>query len=65
LIILFSRRSWLVLILCGLIPLWFIYVPGVAGNARFRAPVEGLITLIGGVALSAFARRFKRNEVPE
>jgi hypothetical protein len=49
-LLLWHRQSW-ALVICGLIPLWFIYLPGSAGNARFRAPIEGLLALVAAVGL--------------
>jgi hypothetical protein len=49
--ILIWRRQWYTLVICGLISFWFIYQPGIAGNARFRAPIEGLLALLAAVGL--------------
>lgn len=50
-LLLVYRRQWYILILCGLTPLWFMFQAGIAGNARFRAPVEGLLSLIAAAGL--------------
>jgi hypothetical protein len=59
LIILIWRRSWLILAVCGLTSFWFMYAPGAAGNARFRAPVEGLLAIIAAVGLWLILNRTK------
>ena len=56
------NRNWLALIIGLLIPIWFLYLPGIAGNARFRAPVEGLLTLIAAVAIIWIGERLRRPE---
>lgn len=45
------QRNSVILLLIGLTTLYFLYLPGKAGNARFRAPVEGYLAIIGAVGL--------------
>lgn len=46
-----ARRNVTTLILIGLTTFYFLYLPGKAGNARFRAPLEGYLALAGAVGL--------------
>jgi len=54
---LLKRRDWFALALLGLTILWFLYLPGKAGNARFRTPVEGHMALLAALGLSGIIRR--------
>jgi 4-amino-4-deoxy-L-arabinose transferase-like glycosyltransferase len=60
-----QNRAWLLLIVSGLIPLWFMYLPGGAGNARFRAPVEGLLSLAAAAGIVWIWNRVKRPVVAQ
>jgi len=52
-IVMLIRRSWFEGVLLGLIPALLLYLPGLASNARFRAPVEPLLAILaaGGAIL--------------
>jgi hypothetical protein len=39
--------AWLVL-LCGITVLYFIVIPGAAGQARFRIPIEPMLASMAG-----------------
>ncbi len=54
------QRNWAALVACGLISFWFLYLPGSAGNARFRAPVEGLLALVAAVGAGWLATRVEK-----
>ncbi len=52
-VVMLIRRRWFEGLLLGLIPALLLYLPGLASNARFRAPVEPLLAILaaGGVIL--------------
>jgi 4-amino-4-deoxy-L-arabinose transferase-like glycosyltransferase len=52
-IVMLARRRWFEVVLLGLIPALLLYLPGLASNARFRAPVEPLMAILaaGGAIL--------------
>jgi hypothetical protein len=56
-IILFKKRLDLILLLLTL-PYWFAYVPSVAGNSRFRVPIEGFMAILAALALMWFYEKF-------
>lgn len=56
-VVLAVRRRWLALVLAGLTPAILLYLPGVASNARFRAPAEPFLALLAAAAIVAVARR--------
>ncbi|MBN1119703.1 MAG: glycosyltransferase family 39 protein [Anaerolineae bacterium] len=52
-VVMLTRRRWFEVVLLGLIPALLLYLPGLASNARFRAPVEPLLAILaaGGAIL--------------
>jgi hypothetical protein len=53
------ERSWRALLLLAAVPAWLLYMPGLASNARFRAPVAPLLVILAawgivGMALPHF-----------
>ncbi len=50
-VVLLWRRNWTHLLLIGLTLAYFLYLPGRAGNARFRAPLEGQLAIVGAVGI--------------
>ncbi len=55
-----ARRDWAALILLGLIPALLLYLPGLASNARFRAPVEPFLAVAAAAGLLAVQRAIRR-----
>jgi 4-amino-4-deoxy-L-arabinose transferase-like glycosyltransferase len=58
--VLLLRKQWMEVILLALLPTLLLYLPGIASNARFRAPVEPFLALLAAVGLDAalsFLRR--------
>gem|GEM_PF-1102059 len=51
LIVLALRRQWVALILLVAIPALLLYLPGIASNARFRAPVEPFLTILAAMGI--------------
>lgn len=45
------RRRWFAAYLLGLVPALLLYLPGIASNARFRAPVEPFLAALAAAAL--------------
>jgi hypothetical protein len=45
------RRRWRSVCLLGLIPAILLYLPGIASNARFRAPAEPFLAALAAIAL--------------
>jgi 4-amino-4-deoxy-L-arabinose transferase-like glycosyltransferase len=55
-----GQSAWVVL-LCGITALYFIIVPGAAGQARFRIPVEPILISMAGFGwlyLDSFRKRY-------
>jgi hypothetical protein len=52
-VVLTLRREWRSLVLLALIPVLLLYLPGLASNARFRAPVEPFLAIAAAVGLQA------------
>jgi hypothetical protein len=50
---LLARRAWSETVLLVLIPALLLYLPGIASNARFRAPVEPLLALLAATGFYA------------
>ncbi len=65
LLALIRQREWRAIVLLGLIPAWLLYLPGLASNARFRAPVEPLLAILAAVGLLTVGRlaRSRRREI--
>jgi len=45
------RKNWFVSCLLILLPYWFAFIPSIAGNSRFRVPIEGFVALLTMVAV--------------
>jgi 4-amino-4-deoxy-L-arabinose transferase-like glycosyltransferase len=60
LVLLLIRKRWLESILLALIPALLLYLPGIASNARFRAPVEPFLAILAAVGLDAVLAFFRR-----
>jgi 4-amino-4-deoxy-L-arabinose transferase-like glycosyltransferase len=67
LLLLLWQKQWLKLLLLFVLPYWFALVPSIAGNSRFRVPIEGFMALLSAFAvftlLLAFRKRFQSEEV--
>ena len=62
---LIARRQWAAACLAGLLPAILLYLPGLASNARFRAPAEPFLALLAGAGTAALARtRRGRGDTP-
>ncbi len=59
-VILLIRRRWDEVVLLGLIPALLLYLPGLASNARFRAPTEPLLAILAAVTLVELIRLYGR-----
>jgi hypothetical protein len=55
--LLLRRRHWLALTLLAAIPALLLYLPGIASNARFRAPVEPFLAILAALGLGALRAR--------
>jgi 4-amino-4-deoxy-L-arabinose transferase-like glycosyltransferase len=51
LILLLWQRQWLKLLLLSVLPYWFALSPSIAGNSRFRVPIEGFMALLAAYVL--------------
>jgi hypothetical protein len=58
--VLLIRKKWMEVILLALIPALLLYLPGIASNARFRAPVEPFLALLAALGLDAILTLFRR-----
>jgi 4-amino-4-deoxy-L-arabinose transferase-like glycosyltransferase len=45
-LILLWQKDWLKLLLLFALPYWFAVVPSIAGNSRFRVPIEGFMAIL-------------------
>lgn len=59
-VILLIRRRWVEMIMLGLIPALLLYLPGLASNARFRAPTEPLLAILAAITLVELIRLYGR-----
>lgn len=62
-LMLLLRRRWSEVVLLALIPALLLYLPGIASNARFRAPVETFLAILaaaGATGLLAMLSRSRR-----
>jgi hypothetical protein len=63
-VVLCVRREWRSLVLLGLIPALLLYLPGLASNARFRAPVEPLLAIAAAVGLWTIGSWLQARRLP-
>lgn len=57
-----AQRQWLELTLLAAVPAAFLYLPGIAGNARFRMPVEGLLIVLGVLGIQWVTRMMEKKK---
>ena len=60
LVVLLTRKKWMEVILLVLIPALLLYLPGIASNARFRAPVEPFLAILAALGLDAILSLLRR-----
>jgi 4-amino-4-deoxy-L-arabinose transferase-like glycosyltransferase len=53
LLLLLWQSQWLKLLLLFALPYWFVLVPSIAGNSRFRVPIEGFMAILASLAIFA------------
>lgn len=64
-VVLVVRRRWLALLLLGVIPALLLYLPGLASNARFRAPVEPFLVIAAAIGWMTLVKWWELRRVAD